>query len=844
MCIARTERKMRKMVSKVLALAVAGVVFSLFADTTYTPGNEGWGEALTVAEGETAIIDAGGGGEWAGAITVSSNAVLKTRGILRVNGTTTVVASGTLDVESGTSYFTFGSRTMSGTLYIRQGAQLDMNRSDPFNYHGGFAVHVYGTYNAQTYRISVGVEDAVYFHDGARIIGKGDGYGAFDFFDNGCRLVVDGDVTCEAPIRARTANYILHVACFENAHLNLAGGFAGSAGNMVQEAATAADGNAAETCANAFIEVGVSPSMTGKLVFVSPAAVALKDATQTFTVESSASEIEFRADADVARANHALAQTPPTLSGATLPTVRLTGNGVVAFQNATPTFPVVFAGATLAIVDGSPVALAAGSSVISNTVIGVEGLAAGTAATLLTGVDSTFDVSKVSAQALHNGVLLGTPAAVSFDGTSAAVTAGVAPFDASAWIELYLKAKAQIWLDASDAANFEFKDGTFGYVTKWKDLSSYGRTATSYMANYGSLGVADGVPAYLMGAVGAQIDMTFTRITGIRTVFQAMAIRSASGGFNQWLGDDTACHFHRNTDGSYDSQWGMQNCSFYKDGELVAAPRTTVPPSDRHVYTIVTSAGANANQLSRDRKTNSRSSGRDLSELIVLDVVLPDADRQAIEAYLAAKWMGASATAAAADNTYTFRSELDVDGTISGTQNLEFAEDASIVVSNPPTDGAMVSTTGSVMIPAGTTLAVDVDARALPLGTYTVIDAAGGITSVSQFAATATVAAGTEATFSVVDGKLVMTVAQAASSTTSLTWRAQDVSDLELALFGRYDHRGVPLLPAGDVRRRRDGEGQHRGRQHVPRRPPGVHGRGRLHVHGRGNVRGHGPHPH
>ena len=133
---------MRKMVSKVLALAVAGVVFSLFADTTYTPGNEGWGEALTVAEGETAIIDAGGGGEWAGAITVSSNAVLKTRGILRVNGTTTVVASGTLDVESGTSYFTFGSRTMSGTLYVRQGAQLDMNRSDPFNYHGGFAVQI------------------------------------------------------------------------------------------------------------------------------------------------------------------------------------------------------------------------------------------------------------------------------------------------------------------------------------------------------------------------------------------------------------------------------------------------------------------------------------------------------------------------------------------------------------------------------------------------------------------------------------------------------------------------------------------------------------------------------
>ena len=743
---------------------------------TITPSDPEWGKALTVAS--DTVIDAGSGATWSGALTVFEGATLTTRGNLTVTGTTAVNVNGALDVESGTANFAFGSKAMSGTLYIRAGAQLNMNRNDACYYHAGFAIHVYGTFNAQTYRVSVGVEDTVYFHDGARIIGVSDGYGAFDFFDNGCQLFVDGDVTCESPIRARVADYDLNVVCSENAHINFAGGFGGSsAGTVVQVAATAEQGNAPGTCANAFIEVGVNPSMSGKFVFISPAAVSLKGETQMFTVETSAAELEVRVNGDVARANHALVQKLPVITNSTA-TVRLVGDGVFAFIDTTPTFPVVFAGAALAIATNAPVALAAGSSVISNTTIAVEGLAAETAATLLTGVDSSFDVSKVFAQAMHNGAPLGTPAATSLDGASTVVTTGVAAYDAAAWIAPYLKAKALIWLDASDAVNFVFKDKTFGYVTQWKDLSSYGRTATSYMANYGSLGVADGVPAYLMGAVGAQIDMNFTRITGIRTVFEAMAIRSTSGGFNQWLGDDTACHFHRNTDGSYDSQWGMQNCSFYKDGELVAAPRTTVPPSDRHVYTIVTSAGANANQLSRDRKTNARSSGRDLSELIVFDVVLSDVDRQAIEAYLAAKWMGESPTAAAAANTYTVRGELDVDDTISGAVNLSFAEGASIVVANPPAEGAMVTTTGSVTIPAGTTLAVNVDARALPLGTYTVMEAASGITSVSQFAATAATAAGSEATFSVVDGKLVMTISLAAT-TTSVTWRPQNAAGLD-----------------------------------------------------------------
>ncbi len=293
---------------------------------TITPSDPEWGKSLTVAS--DTVIDAGFGATWSGALTVFEGATLTTRGNLTVSGTTTVNVNGTLDVESGTTYFSFGNKTMSGNLIIRQGAQLDINRSDSCYYHAGFAVHVYGTFNAQNSRTSVGLEDAIYFHDGARIIGVTDGYGAFDFFDNGCRLFVDDNVMCESFLRARVANYDLYVVCSENAHVNFAGGFGGnSAGTVVQVAATAEQGNAPGTCANAFIEVGVNPSMTGKFVFISPAAVSLKGETQTFTVETSAAELEVRSNGDVA-VNDTYSVGPMSITGAN--DYNFTGTGTLS----------------------------------------------------------------------------------------------------------------------------------------------------------------------------------------------------------------------------------------------------------------------------------------------------------------------------------------------------------------------------------------------------------------------------------------------------------------------------------------------------------------------------------
>ena len=85
----------------------------LLADTTLTPADESWGTALTVAEGETVVIDGGQDAIWSGAVTVSANAVLKTRGAITISGAVTVAAGGTLDVESGIANCAFGARQSS-----------------------------------------------------------------------------------------------------------------------------------------------------------------------------------------------------------------------------------------------------------------------------------------------------------------------------------------------------------------------------------------------------------------------------------------------------------------------------------------------------------------------------------------------------------------------------------------------------------------------------------------------------------------------------------------------------------------------------------------------------------
>ena len=58
----------------------------------------------------------------------------------------------------------------------------------------------------------------------------------------------------------------------------------------------------------------------------------------------------------------------------------------------------------------------------------------------------------------------------------------------------------------------------------------------------------------------------------------------------------------------------------------------TLVPTDRHVYSTVTTANGASNRLTLDRTSGSseRNAGRELSELIAFDVPLSDADRKSV----------------------------------------------------------------------------------------------------------------------------------------------------------------------------------------------------------------------
>ena len=771
-------------------------VFTTTGSMTITPSDPLWGRALTIAENVT--IDAGDGATWPGAITVGAGGSLTTRGSINVTGATVVDPGGSLTLESGVQYFTFSAAgAIKGSLTIAASATMKMSRDEAIS--GNWAtIHLYGAINCNGYRQRL---DHTTFHlyDGSRIFGAGNGtYGALDFgytsattypdaTDYG-RMVIHGTVTIDSVSRVRTGG-TLHVACCENSSVSFNGGFNASSGNgsIVQVAATAEEGNASGTCANAFIEFSpINPAVT--LSLASNARIALGNAAATYTVSSSAASLEFVADKATAFANHATAQTLPAITAdatsASLPTVRLTGDGTVALPSTAPAYPIEFAGAPLVIATNAPVALVAGSSVTVPTTVGVEDLAAGTAATIFTGADSSFDVSKISVKPAHNGVPFGDAAVASLSGTDV-VTAGVPAYVSYGWVEPYIVAKALIWLDASDVANFEFKDNTFGYVTTWKDRSAYKRDATAYTvpshdSNWGTLSVTNGVPAYCMGACNSGIDLQYTRMTTIRTVFWAMSICQDSRAF--FLGDSSTYRFHRGGNGEYcynNSNALWKNGKIYCDGVLVTDNLNTLVPTDRHVYSTVTAANCESNRLTLDRNSGSsiRHAGRELSELIAFDTALSDSDREAIEAYLAAKWMGTNPTAAGTEGTYAVTGDLAVDDHVGGDKNLSFSEGASVTVVNPSSTDAMVATTGAVTIPAGSPLAVNVDAQSLTPGTYTVMQAASGITSLSQFNPTAVVGDGAAATFAVVDGKLTMTIA-VSSSVASQTWRPASSADL------------------------------------------------------------------
>ena len=751
------------------------------ASTTYTPTTAGWGAALTVAADDTVTLEGATDGVsvWQGAVTVNAGGTLKTTGRVRIVGTTTVqpgasgVANGKIDVLSGELFPTLASQSMSGDLYIRAGATFHANISDGVRYNDNAPrIHVWGTFDCGTVRQTIGAADRIYFYDGSSATGAGDGNGGFDTYQDNCRFIFQGKVAFDTPLKIRNAAETTQFAFCEGAEVAFTRGFGNGAGTCAFVAATQAEGNSTGTLdqlTTTIVDLGASTSLikpVGTVTFVPTGGSQLKCEINPPTV------MTVVADSAKLLPARALMQTLPLMTGTGA--VRLTGDAVVSIPAAS-TAVFTFDGPKLCLPSGAPLALSVGTTFLRPLTIVANDLPTGST-TLLTGAGAAaLDPSTVTVKPGHRGI----PLAASFAAAKVddeIVVNDVTAYPTDGWIEPFLTVRALIWLDASDVDNFDFKGGTFDKVVRWKDKSILARhadayTVPSHSANWGTYGIAAGVPAFLMGETNSGIDLLYTRMTTIRTAFFAMSIRN--NGCNAfWLGDNSVYDFHRGTAGQYSYTGGANpNNTWYCDGVKIADTKNTVVPTDRHVYSCTTRANLNSDRLTCDRNCGEyeRHGGRELSELICLDEELGDADRQAIEAYLATKWMGANPTAGRTAIDYRIDETLTVAGSHEGTIPLTFSDGAEIVADQPSATAPMLKTTGPVTIDG--TVKVTINATHLGAGTYTVIEGGAGsnISSLDAFTANIQPGANLAANLAIEDGKLVLKIVESASE--ALLWR-------------------------------------------------------------------------
>jgi hypothetical protein len=153
-------------------------------------------------------------------------------------------------------------------------------------------------------------------------------------------------------------------------------------------------------------------------------------------------------------------------------------------------------------------------------------------------------------------------------------------------------------------------------------------------------GAANGLPAVRFDGAGDFLSFS-TRLTAIRTVFWvASADVSSHTGYRFLLGDASTYHFHS---GATSTIWHASSSSAaIRSGETrvngaLVNGVTTERPTNLSLISLVTTGDVTADALSRDR-ANDRSWWGDVAELIVYERALTEAERQAVEGYLATKY--------------------------------------------------------------------------------------------------------------------------------------------------------------------------------------------------------------
>ena len=282
------------------------------------------------------------------------------------------------------------------------------------------------------------------------------------------------------------------------------------------------------------------------------------------------------------------------------------------------------------------------------------------------------------------------------------------------YLDDYISAAA-VHVDASSASNFTYTDGK---ITGWKNAGTGAdlfrqaklyigpdpNTAPEIETGYGAYGFTNGVPAFLMGEAGSNIDMAFTRLTNIRTVFWAMDIERENP--SAWfLGDwwdrpnnvgktysfSRGRGGNRGAKGAYaaDGEAAVQfrSGTMFCDGALVNLTND-LPRTSTRVYDLVTSGNVTASSLSQDRYcsngTVNRNGGRALSELIIFTHGVYGLTRIAIRNRLRDKWVrscgwaGDGASEWGAGNYRVFSEDAEVPSAGAAASGIGFTKDATL----------------------------------------------------------------------------------------------------------------------------------------------------------------------
>ena len=214
------------------------------------------------------------------------------------------------------------------------------------------------------------------------------------------------------------------------------------------------------------------------------------------------------------------------------------------------------------------------------------------------------------------------------------------------------KAGLELWFSAGQV------DRANGDITAIEDMSGNGNNASRNLDSTApsadpalAVDAASGKPVLRFS--GENMAFGFKRLTDIRTAFWVVSKDPAAfGKLNERcvLGDTVSHDFHAGwTDDTifntvYDNPNPSGHLSKYLhdgktwlNGQPMDASKTPFP-KQLGVISIESTRPVEANQLARDRQFAGRSWQGDIAEVLLFNVVLSDADRQAVEKYLMVKY--------------------------------------------------------------------------------------------------------------------------------------------------------------------------------------------------------------